>query len=48
MIGKVGPMVVSLALIFIIFTAMLNPEVSVGLLIVFLTVMLIYRISHSH
>jgi len=48
MIGKVGPMAVSLAVIFILFTAMLNPEVSVGLLLLFLVIMVIYRVSHSH
>ena len=48
MTNKPGILITSLVVIFILLTAMLNPEVSVGLLLVFLAIMVIYRVSHSH
>lgn len=48
MIGRAGPMVVSLIVIFILLTALLNPEISVGLILIFLLILVIQRVAHSH
>jgi hypothetical protein len=48
MVGKSGPMVFGFFIIFLLLTATVNPDVSVGLLVLFLAGLLVHRMRHSH